>query len=106
VVAGCSPAVDWREMRPDEANVRLEMPCRPASQERRLVLAQTRLALRLFVCQHEGGTFALAHARLDDPSKAPAVLAALREASQANVQGRLESEAQSAGQAACPTVGP
>lgn len=57
-----------------------------------MVLAEQRIAMRLFACDAHGATFALGHAALSDPVQAGRVLAALGETARRNVQGTIERE--------------
>ncbi|HSW07775.1 hypothetical protein [Aquabacterium sp.] len=84
----CSPAIDWREMQPEGAHLRMAMPCRPASHQRSVALAGAPVAMTLLACQIEGGTFAVAFAELDDPARVGPALVALIEAARSNVRGQ------------------
>ncbi len=88
LLGACAPTLDWREMRPEGAHVRVAMPCRPASHERQVRLGGAPVAMRLLACQVDAGTFALAYADLGDPARVAPALAALVEAARNNVQGR------------------
>lgn len=88
-LSACSPALDWRELRPDGAHVRASMPCRPASHQRELPLAGAPVTLSLWACQVDTGTFGLAMADMRDPARVGPALLALREAARQNVQGRV-----------------
>ena len=87
LLAACGPALDWREMQPPGAHLRLAMPCRPASHQREVPLAGVTVAMTLFACQVEGGTYALSHADLGDPGRVGPALEALLAAAERNVQG-------------------
>ncbi len=58
----CSPALDWREVRPDGSAARVLFPCQPKSQTRQAALAGARMPMTLLSCEADGQTFALAHA--------------------------------------------
>ena len=85
VLAGCSPALDWREVRPPGSGAVLLFPCRPAAQERRLPLAGQPVQLQLLACSAGGQTWGLAQADLQDPARLGAALAQLRAAAAANI---------------------
>jgi hypothetical protein len=87
---GCSPAIDWREMRPEGAELAVAMPCRPAKQQHEMELAGQRVVMRLFACRSEGALFGLGHARLADATRAGAVLTALAASARANVRGAAD----------------
>lgn len=84
-LAGCSPSLDWREIRTGAAGLRAVFPCRPQQETRHVPLAGSPVALTLHVCQHEELTFAVSHADVVDPARVGAALAALRAAAQANL---------------------
>jgi hypothetical protein len=92
VVAGCSAALDWRQLQPDGWSLVAALPCKPASQQRQVVLAGKAVVLTMLACTADDHTFALASAELDDPARVTMVLQALGGAAQANVQGRVAAE--------------
>lgn len=85
LTAGCSPELNWRELRFDEAGVSQLFPCKPVRQQRKLSLAGRPQVLVLQVCDTGGVTWALAHVQVDDPANVHAVLQALADAAHANV---------------------
>ena len=86
---GCSPALDWREMRPEGTELALAMPCRPAKNQRELELAGQRVVMRLLACRSHDALFGLGHARLADATQAGAALTALATAARENVRGTV-----------------
>lgn len=91
-LAACSPALDWRQVRPEGWGLQGAMPCRPDQQRRQLVLAGAPVALGLVVCSAAGHSFALASADVGDPARVAPALLALLQAAQANLQGQMLSE--------------
>jgi len=85
LLAACSPALDWRELRPEGSGVQLMLPCKPASHARRVQLAGGPTELTLYACTAGGVTWALAFADLQDPARVGPALQALREAAAANL---------------------
>lgn len=85
-VTACSPSGDWREMRPSSTGLVARFPCKPDTHARRLPLAGQAVELTLHACQHDGATFALAAADVGDPRQVAPALAALLEATQANLR--------------------
>ena len=82
----CSPALDWRELRPPGApSLVLLMPCRATVQQRGIALAGRPLQLVLHVCEAGGRSWALAHGDVGDPAQVGPALAALRAAAAANL---------------------
>ena len=82
----CSPALDWREVRPDGGAARVLCPCQPKSQTRQAALAGARMPMTLLSCEADGQTFALAHAELGDPARVSPALAEMAAALVANLQ--------------------
>lgn len=83
VLGACSPALDWREVRIDEAALFSLFPCRPVAQTRELALGGRPVAMTLRACETGGATFAVAVADVKDPAQVGPALAALRAASEA-----------------------
>lgn len=89
----CSPALDWRESRPEGSGVAMMFPCRPERQERPARIGTETLAMRLYSCHAAGSTFALVNADATDPSRVEALLEAWRGQAIANVDGIAAAEA-------------
>ena len=90
--AGCSPAMNWRELRPEGSGAVLMLPCKPASHARRLPLAGAATELTLYACSAGEVTWAIAFAALGDPARVGAALAELRAAATANLDaGAVET---------------
>jgi len=83
--AACSPALDWRESRPEGSGVTLLVPCRPFAQARDVTLAGRRVRLALHACTAAETTWAIAFADIGDPALVAPALDALRLAAAANV---------------------
>lgn len=92
-LGACSPAMEWRDMRPPGAQLRMAMPCRPDSLQREVALAGATVPLTLMACQVEGAMFAVSYADVGEPSRVGPVLVALAESARRNLQGQVESEA-------------
>ena len=89
--SGCSPALNWREVKLAEPGLVSMFPCRPVAQTRELVLAGHALAPRLHACEADGSTYAVMAMDVRDPAAVNPVLQALRDASLAKL-GSPESE--------------
>ncbi len=70
-VSACSPALDWREMRPEGSAAQVMFPCKPE--------LQTRPHMGLARCEAAGLEFSLSWAELPDPTQAGAALKQMRE---------------------------
>ena len=90
-LVGCSPALDWREVRPADTGAQLLLPCRPASHARELSLAGEKVRWVLYACRAADTTWAVAWAELSDPARMAPALAELKASAAANVgAARLE----------------
>jgi hypothetical protein len=67
-VAGCSPALDWRETRLKGPGLEATFPCRPVGQARQVELAGRLVAMQLDGCEAGGRTFAVGWADVGDPA--------------------------------------
>ena len=89
--AGCSPALNWRDVHTAQGAVSLQFPCRPTRAERNVALAGPPVALELLRCDAGGLTWAFAQADVADTTRVAPALQALRAAALANV-GAAKSE--------------
>ena len=87
-LAACSPALDWRDVRADDAGLQLQFPCKPVQQQRTLPLAGAPVVLTLQVCDAAGQTFGLAHAEVADPARVRAALQELAAAAARNTASK------------------
>ena len=85
VLAGCAPALDWRETRPPGSGLTMLFPCRVERQERAVRLAGRLVAMAADSCRAAGATFSLATLDAGSPGAVTPVLAALRAGAVANV---------------------
>jgi hypothetical protein len=74
-LAACSPALNWREVRPDNTQLSLLLPCKPNKAEKIVPLGGKPTKLAMLGCDAAGATFAVAVADLGDPALAAPVLA-------------------------------
>jgi hypothetical protein len=81
----CTPALDWRETRPEGASVVVAMPCKPSVFGRKVSLQESLVDLSLHACSADGVTWALAHADVADPAKVTGALRELRRAAAVNL---------------------
>jgi hypothetical protein len=91
VLAACSPALNWREVRPEGSGILLMMPCKPDVQVRKVRLAGQSASVTLSACSSAGATWALAMSDLGDPQRVSPALEELRNSAVANV-GAVESQ--------------
>jgi len=74
---GCSPTLDWRELRPTGSGIVLLLPCKPVPQVRPVRLDGQVVSLTMNACKAGGQTWALAHADVSDPTRLAPTLAEL-----------------------------
>jgi glucan biosynthesis protein len=69
LLAGCSPALNWRTVPLPEAGLTITLPCKPDQATRTVELAGAPVALAMVGCDADGATFAVSHAALADPAQ-------------------------------------
>ncbi|HET9646157.1 MAG TPA: hypothetical protein VFP68_23015 [Burkholderiaceae bacterium] len=83
--AACSPALDWREIRPEGSGAIALFPCKPSREVRRVRLAGASIEMTVVACRAGGAMYALAFLDAGDPSKVGVALSALGDAAAANL---------------------
>ena len=73
-LAACSPAFNWREVRPDNTRLSLLLPCKPDKAKKVVPLGGQPTTLSMLGCDAGGATFAVAVADVGDAAKAALVL--------------------------------
>lgn len=84
-LGGCSPALDWREVRPSGTGLLALLPCKALGQQRQVPLAGQTVLLSLYACTAGGRTWGLAHADVVDPALLRAALEEWRAAAVNNI---------------------
>lgn len=82
---GCSPALDWRDVRPEGAGLTLLFPCKPAAHSRQVRLAEHPVRLNLQACSADGATWAVAFVDVGDPRRVGPALRELHRAAADNL---------------------
>ena len=85
-LAACSPAFNWREVRPDNTRLSLLLPCKPDKAEKVVPLGGQPTTLSMLGCDAAGATFAVAVADVGDAAKAALVLAQWQSLTLANMK--------------------
>lgn len=80
-LSACSPALNWREVRPEGALLQSLMPCKPETAQRSVPLAGSQTELHLLACEASGLQFAIAWAEVNSAAQVPQALTAWRSAS-------------------------
>lgn len=91
-LAACSPALDWRQIRPEGLGIEVSFPCRPASLARTVPLGGQPVNMILHACSTDGLTFGLASAELSDVRQVDAALAELIDAAARNILATMDAE--------------
>ena len=85
-LAACSPAFNWREVRPENSRLSLLLPCKPDKAQKIVPLGGVPTTLFMLGCDAGGATFAVALADLGDAAKAATVLAQWQSLTLANMK--------------------
>ena len=83
---GCSPALDWREVRPPGSSAQAIFPCKPASHARKVTLAGAAVEMSLYGCAASQVSYALAFADMVDPALVAPALEELARAAPVHLQ--------------------
>ena len=92
-LSACTPALNWREIRPEASELMALFPCKPERFVRTLALAGGKVEMHLVSCSVEGVTYAVTYAALDDTARIAPALQQLREAAAANIGGEAREPA-------------
>ena len=98
LASGCSPSLNWREVRPEAAEgLAALFPCKPDRHEREIAWPgmTTPATMRMLSCQTDEGTWALSYLTLSDVTLVPPALDELT----AMMRRNLGAAAQMAGAA-------
>ena len=104
-LSACSPALDWREMRPDGSGAVISFPCRPSSHARKVRLAGGDVELTLYACTAGDITWALAWADVTDPARVAQAVDELRRSAAANIGAVTATDLPLAVPGATPNLG-
>jgi len=89
-VCGCSPALNWREVRHAPAPARVLMPCKPDVAERTIALREQATVLYMQACSAQGLDFSFAAMALPSGWQGAQALQAWQQASLASWGARAE----------------
>lgn len=90
--AGCSPRLNWREVRLPDTGLTALLPCRPASQARRLVLAGSEVEMSMHACTGDSVVYAIASADVSQPARVSTALAELHAAAARNLGAASQAQ--------------
>jgi len=89
---GCSPTLDWREVRGVDAPYQVLFPAKPASQTRTINIGGQQVAMTMTGAEVSGVTFAVGSAELPDAATAQKALPAMKTALLHNIHGTVRHE--------------
>lgn len=84
-LSACTPALNWRDVRPPDSAASALFPCKPEHHTRRVMLAGAELAMHLSSCTAADNIYALGYVDVGQADRVTPVLQALREASAGNM---------------------
>jgi hypothetical protein len=85
-LSACSPALNWREVRPEGTRLQVLLPCKPDKAQKVVPLGGQATLLAMLGCEASGATFAVAVADVGDAAKAAPVLALWQALTLANMK--------------------
>lgn len=88
ISAGCSPAFNWRDVRPEHTTVQALFPCKPEQTTRQLALSARDVQMTMLGCEAGSATFTLLYADTQDASAANALLGTWRQSTLGNVRAQ------------------
>ena len=91
LAVACSPALNWRDVRPGDSGLGLLLPCKPDKADKVVPLGPKPTTLSMLGCDAGGATFAVAVADLGDAALVPAVLAQWQLLTLANMRATPET---------------
>lgn len=77
-LAACAPTLDWRDVRDPQGRWTAQLPCKPVTVTRDVVLGSQTVAMTLLACEAGGITWGLATADVREPARVGPALALLR----------------------------
>lgn len=87
-LAACTPAMNWREVRPADSQAVALFPCKPDNHARRVMLAGAEVSMQLASCTASGHVYALSHADVGQADRVTPALQALARAAADNIGGQ------------------
>lgn len=94
VLCACSPTLDWRELRVDDAGLRARLPCKPERATRAVRLGEQALDMGLVGCEAGDAMWALSSARWPTTEPLGEGLARWRQATLAHLAAEPVAPAQ------------
>lgn len=86
VLGGCSPTLNWREIRLASTPLKLMLPCKPDQGSRKMPIAGVEVDMHMSGCEADGILFAIAWVEVKEASQTGIALAQWQSAMLANMQ--------------------
>ena len=91
-LTGCDPALNWREVRSDDARYTALFPAKPTSFERAVNLDGLQVMMNMTAAEADGVSFAVASAVIEDEGQRAKALTAMQTAMMRNIQGEVTEQ--------------
>ena len=88
LMSACSPALNWRDVRPAGTSLVGLLPCKPELGTRAVSLGNKVVTISMMACDANGATFTMAHVPMQDASEATALLTQWRVATISTMRGQ------------------
>jgi hypothetical protein len=88
-LTACSPALNWREVRPEGSGAVVTLPCKPSREVRKVPLAGVVVPITVTACRAGSAMYALSFADVGEAGRVAPALQALREAAVGNLRGNV-----------------
>ena len=92
LLQGCSPSLNWRDVRLDESSVLALFPCKPERAARGVSINNQTLILSVLACDVHDTKFALAYADTQDAEKTGPLLASWKAVTLDNMRATVPQE--------------
>ena len=92
LLQGCSPPLNWRDVRLDQSSVLALFPCKPERAAREVAMNNQTLTLSMLACDVDDTKFALAYADTPDPEKTGPLLASWKTVTLDNMRATVPQE--------------
>lgn len=92
MLAGCDPALNWREVRNSDLGYTVLLPAKPASFDRSVDLDGLQVAMSMTAAEVDGTSFAVATAVVADAAQRTSALMAMQTAMTRNIQGEITEQ--------------
>ena len=91
-LASCDPALNWREVRSNDAGYTALFPAKPTSFERAVNLDGLQVMMNMTAAEADGVSFAVATAIIEDEGQRAKALIAMQTAMLRNIQGEIKEK--------------